>query len=189
MKAFEELFKRAVRLRLPLENRGVLGELECGSPVLLNGWILCGRDATHRKIKESIERGVFSFDFNNQAMYYVGPTPSPPGKVIGSAGPTTSSRMDAYMEFFLKKGLAVTIGKGRRSKKVVELLKKYQGVYITTFGGAGAFLSQFIVKLEPVAWEDMGPEAFFRIKVKDFPGIVVNTVRGEDLFQKVYEVD
>ena len=181
---WKEYFKQGRRLRLPIEDRVILEDLKCGELVLLDGWLLCGRDATHRRILTELKKG-FSFDFINQFIYYVGPTPAPPGKVVGSVGPTTSGRMDSYMEEFLKLGLAGSMGKGKRSKKVVELLSKYKAVYLATFGGAGAFLSQFVLKVETIAWEELGPEAFFRIKVKDFPAVVINTTRGEDFYSKV----
>ena len=185
MENFEKFFKKAKKLYFPLENREVLQELRAGAPVLIYGWILCGRDATHRKILESLKTGEFSFNFKNQAIYYVGPTQAPPGKPIGSAGTTTSSRKDAYMEEFLKLGICATIGKGKRSYKVVQALKEYKAVYLATFGGAGAFLSNFIEKMEPIAWEDLGPEAFFRIKVKNFPAIVINSIYGEDYYEQI----
>ncbi|MCS7199556.1 MAG: fumarate hydratase C-terminal domain-containing protein [Thermodesulfobacteriaceae bacterium] len=184
-KSFLEVFKRAKKLEFPLEKREFLKELKEGDPVLISGWLLCGRDATHQRILSSIERGCFDFDFTNQAMYYVGPTPSPPQKIIGSVGPTTASRMDYYMEFLLKKGLCATLGKGKRSKKVIELLKEYQAIYLATFGGAGAFLSQFVEKVEPIAWEELGAEAFFRIKVSGFPAIVINSIYGGDFYEKI----
>ena len=182
LSSYKELFDKAYKLKFPLEDKSILQDLRAGDPVIISGWVLCGRDATHRKLIQAIKNGSFSFDFVNQAIYYVGPTPPPPGKIIGSAGPTTSGRMDAYMEFFLKLGLAATIGKGKRSPQVIELLKKYQAVYFATFGGAGAFLSQFIEKIEPLAWSDLGPEAFFRIKVERFPAIVINSVYGDDFY-------
>jgi len=179
---FKQFFSKAKRLYFPLEDRGRLDGLLPGEPVLISGWGLCGRDATHRRILQALKEGSFSFDFTNQAMYYVGPTPAPEGRIIGACGPTTSTRMDAYMEDFLALGLAATIGKGKRSSKVVELMKRYQAVYLATFGGAGAFLSRFVEKVEVVGWEDLGPEAFFRIKVRDFPAVVINTVVGEDFY-------
>lgn len=183
-KSFIEVFKKAKELKFPLEKREILEEFKEGDPVLISGWLLCGRDATHKRLLVSIEEGSFDFNFTNQALYYVGPTPSPPQKIIGSAGPTTSSRMDLYMEFLLKRGLSATLGKGKRSKKVIELLKKYRAIYLATFGGAGAFLSQFVEKIEPIAWEELGSEAFFRIKVKGFPAIVINSVHGGDFYEK-----
>ena len=183
MENFLKFFEGAKKLFFPLENREELSELKCGDPVLISGWVLCGRDATHRKILQSVERGEFSIDLKNQLFYYVGPTPAPPGKEVGSAGPTTSSRMDAYMEFMLKAGIAGSLGKGKRSKEVRELLKKYKGIYLSTFGGAGAFLSRFIKKVECLLWEDLGPEALFRMKVEDFPAIVAIDTQGNDFFE------
>ncbi|MBZ4681183.1 fumarate hydratase C-terminal domain-containing protein [Thermodesulfobacterium sp.] len=179
---FNQVFSRAKRLSFPVEDRRVLQKLLPGEPVVISGWILCGRDATHRRILKALREGSFQFDFTNQAMYYVGPTPAPEGRVIGACGPTTSGRMDAYMEDFLSLGVAATIGKGKRSPEVVELMKRHQAVYLATFGGAGAFLSQFVEKMEFIAWEDLGPEAFFRIKVRDFPAVVINSVSGEDFY-------
>ncbi len=184
-KSFLEIFKRAKRLVFPLESREILREFREGDPVLIYGWLLCGRDATHEKILTSIKERSWDYDFTNQAIYYVGPTPASSGKLIGSAGPTTSSRMDAYMEFLLKRGLCATIGKGKRSKEVVELMKKYKAIYLATFGGAGAFLSRCVEKVEPIAWEELGAEAFFKIKVSGFPALVINSVYGEDFYEKV----
>ncbi len=174
------------KLKFPLEEREILKELKVGDFILISGWLLCARDATHRKIIQSLKEGSFSFDFNNQAIYYVGPTPAPPGKVIGSVGPTTSTRMDAYMEFFFKLGISATIGKGKRSSEVKELLKKHKAVYLATFGGAGAYLNQFVKKVEIIAFSELGPEAFFRIKVENFPVVVINSINGEDLYEKVF---
>jgi fumarate hydratase subunit beta len=185
LKYYPEIFGKAKELVFPLEKRDILEELEPGEPVLISGWLLCGRDATHRKILEEIKAGRFSFDFTNQAIYYVGPSPAPADKPIGAAGPTTASRMDAYTPELLEMGLAACIGKGKRSAKVKEALVKYKGVYLATFGGAGAFLASFIEKLEPIAWEDLGPEAFFRIKVKNFPAVVINTIDGRDFYEQV----
>lgn len=182
---YQEFIKKAKKISFPLKERSILKELRAGDPVLISGWLLCARDATHRKIIEGLKEGSFSFDFTNQAIYYVGPTPSPPGKIIGSAGPTTSGRMDAYMEFFLKLGISATIGKGKRSEEVKMLLKKHKAVYLATFGGAGAFLNQFVKKIETLAFPELGPEAFFRIKVENFPAVVVNSIYGEDLYEGV----
>lgn len=182
---YQEFIKKAKKINFPIEDKILLKELKAGDTVLISGWLLCARDATHRKIIEVLKEGSFSFDFTNQAIYYVGPTPTPAGKIIGSAGPTTSGRMDAYMETFLKLGISATVGKGKRSEEVRELLKKYQAVYLATFGGAGAFLSKFVKKVETIAFSELGPEAFFRIKVEDFPAIVINSISGEDLYENV----
>jgi len=170
-------------LKFPLEENSVLEELKAGDFVLLSGWLLCGRDATHRKIFKSLEKKEFSFDFTHHLMYYVGPTPPPQGKVIGACGPTTSSRMDLYLEDFFKLGLSATMGKGKRSNSARELHKLYKRVYFITFGGAGAYLSQFVEKVEPIAWKDLGPEAFFRIKVREFPALVGIDTEGRDFYE------
>jgi len=180
-----EFVKKAHKLIFPLEKKDTLEILKAGDFVLISGYLLCARDETHKKIISALKEGSFSFDFTNQAIYYVGPTKTPPGKIIGSAGPTTSKRMDPYMEFFLNLGISATIGKGKRSPQVKELLKKYKAVYLATFGGAGAFLNSFIKKVETIAFEELGPEAFFRIKVENFPAIVINSVYGDDFFEKV----
>jgi len=180
-----EFVKKAHKLIFPLEKRDTLETLKAGDFVLISGYLLCARDETHKKIISALKEGSFSFDFTNQAIYYVGPTKTPPGKIIGSAGPTTSKRMDPYMEFFLNLGVSATIGKGKRSPQVKELLKRHKAVYLSTFGGAGAFLNQFIKKLEPIAFEELGAEAFFRIKVENFPTIVINSIYGDDFYEKV----
>ncbi len=185
MKYYSEIFGGAKKLIFPLEDRKVLEGLGPGEPILISGWLLCGRDATHRKLLQEIKAGRFSFDFTNQAIYYVGPSPAPFGKPIGAAGPTTSSRMDAYTPALLEMGLAACIGKGKRSTAVKEALVKYKGVYLATFGGAGAFLASFIEKVEPIAWKELGPEAFFRIRVTNFPAIVINTIDGRDFYEQI----
>lgn len=182
MNFYELYFSKAFVLNFPLDKREILETLKAGDPVVINGWLLCARDATHKRIIQALKEGSFSFDFTNQAIYYVGPTLPPPQKVIGSCGPTTSKRMDPYMEFFLKLGICATIGKGKRSEEVVNLLKRYKAIYLATFGGAGAFLSQFVEKTEPIFFEELGPEAFFRIKVKNFPAIVINDLYGNDFY-------
>ncbi len=173
----------AFSLHFPLKDREVLKNLKLGDWVEISGWLLCGRDATHKRLLMAIKEENFVFDFNNQLMYYVGPTPAPPGKVIGSCGPTTSSRMDNYVEEFFKLGLSATMGKGKRSVEVRRLHLLYQSVYFITFGGAGAYLSQFVKKIEFIAWQELGPEAFFRIKVEKFPAIVGIDTQGRDLYE------
>ncbi|MCS7149578.1 MAG: FumA C-terminus/TtdB family hydratase beta subunit [Caldimicrobium sp.] len=175
--------KPVAKLSFPLENREVLRDLKVGDFITLDGWLLCARDATHRKILSSLKDRSFSFDFHNQLIYYLGPTPAPPGMVIGSCGPTTASRMDIYLEEFLALGLAATMGKGKRASALRELHRQYQAVYLITFGGVGAYLSQFVQKMEYLAWKDLGPEALFRIKVKDFPAIVGIDTLGQDFYE------
>jgi fumarate hydratase subunit beta len=178
------LLNEAKPLKFPLEDKDSIKLLRAGDMVTISGWILCGRDATHRKILNHLGRD-FSFDFSGELIYYVGPTPPLPGKVIGSCGPTTSSRLDPYLEPLLKLGLSATMGKGKRSPMVKELLKKYKAIYLATFGGAGAYLSQFVEKMELIAFPELGPEAFFRLKVKDFPAIVINDIYGNDFYEEV----
>lgn len=172
-----------MKIKVPLEEREILSSLKVGDFVYLSGWLLCARDATHRRILKELKEGTFSYDFSNQFIYYVGPTPPPPGKVIGACGPTTASRMDPYLEDFFNLGIAGTMGKGKRSAEARELHLRYGTVYLITFGGAGAYLAQFVEKIEPICWEDLGPEAFFRIKVKDFPAIVGIDTRGNDFYE------
>lgn len=171
------------RLIFPLENSSLLQDLKAGELVEISGWLLCGRDATHKKILSALKEGDFRFDFTHQIIYYVGPTPSPPGKIIGACGPTTSSRMDTFLEDFFKLGLSATMGKGKRGHLARSLHKTYQRIYFITFGGAGAYLSQFVKKVEPLAWAELGPEAFFRIKVENFPGIVGIDTSGADFYE------
>ncbi|MFN4196709.1 MAG: FumA C-terminus/TtdB family hydratase beta subunit [Caldimicrobium sp.] len=174
----------SIKLKIPLEDKRLLQDLKIGDFVEISGWLLCGRDATCRKILTAIKEGDFHFDFDNQLMYYVGPTPAPPGKIIGSCGPTTSLRMDDFMQEFFNLGLSATMGKGKRSSLVKELHALYKVVYFVTFGGAGAYLSQFVKKVDPIAWQELGPEAFFRIKVENFPAVVGIDTRGEDLYER-----
>jgi fumarate hydratase subunit beta len=122
------------------------------------------------------------FDIKGQTLYYMGPTPPPPGRIIGAAGPTTSKRMDAYTPRLLAAGLKGMIGKGVRSPEVKEAMKKYRAVYLAATGGAGALISKSIVKSEVIAYPDLGPEAVLKIEVKDFPAVVINDISGNDLY-------
>ena len=141
------------------------------------------RDAAHRRMIEALDRGeALPFDIKDQTLYYMGPSPAPPGKVIGSAGPTTSIRMDAYTPRLLAAGLKGMIGKGVRSTEVKDAIKKYKAVYFAAVGGAGALISKTIVKSEVVAYPDLGPEAVLRLEVKDFPATVINDIYGGDLY-------
>ncbi|MEM4280982.1 MAG: Fe-S-containing hydro-lyase [Candidatus Caldarchaeum sp.] len=172
------------KLTPPLADK-VLESLRVCEKVLITGRIYTARDAAHKRFVDAINRGQpLPVDLRGQIIYYVGPTPAKPGHVIGSAGPTTSIRMDAYMEPLLKAGLKATIGKGYRSWGVVEMLKKYKAVYLVATGGAGALLSKRIKKAEAVAYEDLGPEAVYELTVEDFPAIVANDVYGGDIFEE-----
>ncbi len=170
------------RLSPPLSDSDVEG-LRAGDRVLITGVLYTARDAAHKRLIELIESGgELPFDIKGQIIYYVGPTPAKPGQVIGSAGPTTSGRMDAYTPKLLELGLKATIGKGARSSAVKEAMKKYKAVYMAAVGGAAALISKCIKKAEVIAYEDLGPEAIRRLEVEDFPAVVINDIYGNDLF-------
>jgi fumarate hydratase subunit beta len=172
------------RITTPLTDE-VIKNLQIGDKVLITGVIYTGRDAAHKRLVELIERGEeFPFDIKGQIIYYVGPTPPKPGKPVGSAGPTTSGRMDAYSPKLLEQGLKGMIGKGMRSQEVKDAIVKYKAVYLGATGGAGALLAKSIKKAEVIAYEDLGPEAIRCLEVEDFPAIVINDVYGGDLYQE-----
>ena len=169
-------------LETPLTDAAV-EKLNAGDSVLLSGAVYTARDAAHARLAELIRKGEpLPFDVRGQVVYFVGPTPAPPGRPIGSAGPTTSYRMDPYSPLLIERGLKGMIGKGKRSAEVIEAMKKYKAVYLAAVGGAGALISQRIVSAEIVAYEDLGPEAIRRLVVEDFPVVVVNDCRGRDLY-------
>lgn len=170
-------------LKAPLQNE-VLEELEVGEEVLIQGTIYAARDAAHKNMYEAIINGQeLPIDLDGQIIYYVGPCPAPPGKVIGSAGPTTSGRMDSYTPVLLAKGLKGMIGKGNRDATVVEAIKQYKAVYLAAIGGAGAYLAKKITSVETVAYPELGPEALMRMEVKDFPCIVAIDARGNSIYK------
>ena len=174
----------AIRLKTPLSDADV-EKLKAGDKVLLNGVIYTGRDAAHKRLYDLLMEGKpLPIDVKGQVIYYVGPAPAKPGQVIGSAGPTTSGRMDAYSPKLIELGLKGLIGKGMRKKEVVEAMKKYKAVYFAATGGAGALLAKAIKKAQVVAYEDLGPEAINRLEVEDFPVIVVNDTKGNDLYEE-----
>jgi fumarate hydratase subunit beta len=171
-----------IRLKTPLTNKD-MEKLKIGDRVLISGVIYTGRDAAHKRLSDLLKEGKeLPFDIRGQIIYYVGPTPARPGQVFGSAGPTTSYRMDAYAPALIEKGLKGMIGKGMRSDAVKESMKKHQAVYFAATGGAGALLAKKVKKGEVVAYEDLGPEAIRRLEVEDLPVIVINDVRGNDLY-------
>ncbi|GAB4332389.1 MAG: Fe-S-containing hydro-lyase [Desulfobulbaceae bacterium] len=160
-------------------------ELQAGELVRLTGTMYTGRDQTHRRLCALLDAGEdLPVDLAGQLLYYVGPSPARPGRVIGAAGPTTSYRMDAYTPRLLELGLTATLGKGPRSLPVRDAMRKHGAVYLATFGGAGALLSQSICSVELVAFEDAGPEAMFRFEVTDFPAVVINDVQGRDFYEE-----
>ncbi|MEI9479212.1 MAG: Fe-S-containing hydro-lyase [Deltaproteobacteria bacterium] len=171
-----------VRLKTPLSDNDV-EKLKIGDRVLINGVIYTGRDAAHRRLFDLLQAGKdLPFDMRGQVIYYVGPTPAKPGHVLGSAGPTTSYRMDAFAPALIEKGLKGMIGKGMRSDQVKEAMKRHKAVYFAATGGAGALLAKRVKKAEVIAYDDLGPEAIRRLEVVDLPVIVVNDVRGNDLY-------
>lgn len=173
---------RTIRLTTPLKDADLKG-LKIGDRVLLSGEVYTARDAGHKRLVKLIHEGApLPFNPKGAVIYYTGPTPAREGQIIGSCGPTTSSRMDAYMEDIVSAGIKATIGKGGRSAEVREIQKKYGAVYFSAVGGTGAILSENVTKVELVAWEDLGTEALRRLTVKDFPVIVANDLAGGDIF-------
>ena len=160
-------------------------QLRCGDTVYLTGEVYTSRDAGHKRMVELLSRGEdLPFDPQNATIYYVGPSPARPGQVIGSAGPTTSGRMDAYAPRLLSVGARGMIGKGARSPEVVEAMKRYSGVYFGAIGGAGALLAKCIKKAELIAWEDLQSEALRKLWVENMPLVVVIDCEGNDLYQQ-----
>lgn len=172
------------RVTAPLKPE-VINQLRCGDKILLNGVIYTGRDLAHKQMTEALAAGgVLPFDLEGQIIYFVGPTPAPEGKVIGSAGPTTSGRMDAYSPTLIAKGLKGMIGKGLRSPEVVEAMKAYGAVYFGAIGGAGALLRNCIKEAEIIAYPELGTEAVRRLVVEDFPVVVLIDSTGENLYEQ-----
>jgi fumarate hydratase subunit beta len=168
----------------PLSDEDV-ASLRIGDRVLLSGVIYTGRDAAHKRLFDLLQSGrPLPVDLRGQVIYYVGPTPAKPGQVIGSAGPTTAGRMDAYAPAMIEHGLRGMIGKGRRSPEVIEAMKQHKAVYFGATGGAAALLARCIKKAEVVAYEDLGPEAIHRLEIEDFPLIVINDTLGGDLYEE-----
>jgi fumarate hydratase subunit beta len=171
------------RIDMPL-TREAARALKAGDIVRINGYIYTGRDAAHKRLISMLERGEeLPFDVRNQVIYYVGPCPAKPGQVIGSAGPTTSGRMDAYAPALIERGLTGMIGKGLRNADVVNAMKKYGAVYFGATGGAAALIAKCIKSEEIVAFEDLGTEAIRRLKVQDFEVIVIIDANGNNLYE------
>lgn len=163
---------------------GEIKKLRAGDAVKISGIVYTGRDAAHKRLCELIDAGgELPFDISGACIYYVGPSPAKPGRVIGSAGPTSSYRMDAYSEPLLARGLKIMIGKGPRSVEFKESLKKYGAVYLSAIGGAAASISESVKSCEVVAYEDLGTEAVRRLEVEDFYAIVTYDSLGNDLFE------
>ncbi len=174
---------KEIRVETPLSDE-VVEDLKAGDKVLLSGVVFGARDATHERMFQDINEDRLPLDLEGAVIYYVGPTPTPPGKVIGAAGPTTSSRMDPYMPRLLSLGLKATIGKGYRSRDVMDAMVKHGAVYFIAVGGLGALLSKSVVKSEVVAYEDLGPQALFRLELRDFPVLVAYDISGNNIFEE-----
>lgn len=172
-------------IRLPLDAEAV-ETLVAGDHALLTGIALAARDAAHQRMHDLLVAGrPLPFDIAGQTIYYVGPSPTRPGAVIGSAGPTSSYRMDLFTPELLALGLRGMIGKGKRSQAVVQATARHHAVYFGAIGGAGALLARRIRRVEPVAWEDLGAEAVQRLWLERFPVVVINDVAGRDLYDQV----
>lgn len=169
------------KLMLPLTDKDIKS-LKAGDRVLLTGVLYTARDAAHKRLTVEIKKPPIPL--KGQILYYCGPTPSMPGRPIGSAGPTTSSRMDVFTGTLLKAGLKGMIGKGQRSKEVRELIKKHKAIYFVATGGAGALLAKQIRSAKIAAYPDLGPEAIYELNVADLPVIVANDIKGNDIFEE-----
>jgi fumarate hydratase subunit beta len=172
------------KITLPLMDE-TIKDLHAGDDILMTGVIYVARDAAHKRLIEAMDKGQpLPFDIKGQTIYYMGPAPAKPGHVIGSAGPTTSGRMDSFTPRLIAAGLKGMIGKGNRSKAVKEAMVKYKAVYFASIGGAGALISRSIKKAEVVAYEELGAEAIRRLEVEDFPATVINDIYGSDLYEE-----
>lgn len=171
------------KLTTPLSDEDIL-KLRAGDNVQLTGVIYTARDAAHKRMLEALEKeGKLPFDVKGQIIYFVGPTPTKEGMVIGSAGPTTSYRMDPYSPKLIELGLKGMIGKGGRSQEVIDACVKHKAVYFGATGGAAALIAKKIKECEIIAYDDLGPEAIRRLVVEDFPVIVINDVTGADQYK------
>jgi fumarate hydratase subunit beta len=175
---------KVYNLTTPLESEDIV-KLKCGDVVNLTGTIYTARDAAHKKIVYLLEEGKeLPFDLKGSVIYFVGPTPPKPGDPIGSAGPTTSYRMDNYSPTLIKAGNRGMIGKGRRNQAVKDACKEHKAVYFGATGGAGALLGKLIISSKVIAYPELGPEAIRELEVKDFPVTVVNDSYGGDLYEE-----
>lgn len=176
--------EKAIKLTTPLSDEDV-SKLKIGDRVLLSGVIYTARDAAHKRLVEALDKGEkLPVDVAGQVIYYAGPSPARPGNPIGSVGPTTSYRMDTYAPRLMEKGLKGMVGKGMRGKEVIDAMQKYKAVYFGATGGAAALIARVVRKSEVVAYNDLGPEAIRALEVEDFPLVVINDTRGDDLYQE-----
>lgn len=172
------------RISTPL-NKKQIENLKSGDMVLLNGLIYTARDQAHKRLIDTLKKNRrLPFDIKDQIIYYCGPTAKPRGKIVGSCGPTTASRMDEFTPKLLKLGLRGMIGKGSRSQEVISAITKYKAVYFLTYAGCGALLSRYVKYARLIAYKDLGPEAIYALKVKDFPLIVGVDTRGRSIYRK-----
>ncbi|MBQ2273994.1 MAG: Fe-S-containing hydro-lyase [Clostridia bacterium] len=173
----------AIKINTPL-TRDAARKLKAGDSCLISGVVYAARDAAHKRFCECIAANEpLPFDIEDSIIYFVGPTPAKPGEAIGSAGPTTSYRMDAYSPTLIKLGQTGMIGKGKRGPEVIEAMKKHGAVYFGAIGGCGALLSKCIKKAEVIAYEDLGAEAVRRLEVEDFPVVVVMDSHGNNFYE------
>ena len=172
------------KIKTPL-NEAKARSLKAGDQVCLTGTVYTARDMAHKRLCEAIDAGrQLPFELEGAIIYFAGPTPAPPGRVIGSAGPTTSSRMDSFSPKLIARGLRAMIGKGYRGGEVREALKEYGAVHLAALGGAGALLSKYIVSAEIIAYEELGTEAIRKLEVVDFPAIVAYDAAGNTVYKE-----
>tara|TARA_B100000315_G_scaffold154892_1_gene143422 strand:- start:7959 stop:8513 length:555 start_codon:yes stop_codon:yes gene_type:complete len=173
-----------IKITTPLSDE-VVDSLKSGDQVSINGILYTARDAAHKRLIDLLDRGdELPFDIKGQMIYYVGPTPAKPGAIIGSAGPTTSYRMDTYAPRLMEIGMKGMIGKGNRAQSVIDAMVKYKSIYFAAIGGAGALVARSIKKVEIIAYDDLGPEAIRKMEVEDFQAVVVNDTHGNDVYKE-----
>lgn len=174
----------AIKITAPFDDETVRS-LKAGNRVLISGTIYTARDQAHKRMYETLEKGEeLPFNIKGQVIYYVGPTPAKPGQVIGSAGPTTSGRMDKYTPTLLDLGLKGMIGKGYRSDEVIASIEKNKAIYFGAIGGTGALIARTIQEVEVIAYDDLGTEAIRKMVIKDFPAVVINDSYGNDWYKQ-----
>jgi len=173
-----------LNIKTPLDEE-TIKKLKAGDQVFITGVIYTARDSAHKRMVETLDKGEkLPLDIMNQTIYYMGPSPARPGQAIGSAGPTTSGRMDSYAPRLMSIGLKGMIGKGNRSQAVKDAIKEYKAVYFAAIGGAGALISKSIKKAEVIAYDDLGAEAIRCLEVENFPATVINDIYGNDLYEQ-----
>ena len=174
--------KTQQKIKTPLTEE-VITSFHAGDMVLLSGEVYTARDVAHRRLYDALAKGeALPIDLPNAVLFYAAPTPTPPGKVIGSIGPTTSYRMDFFTPKLIENGLRGMIGKGNRSPEVIEAIKQHKAVYFGAIGGIAALMSQCVKKVELIAYEDLGPEAIRKLTIVDLPLVVINDSQGNDLY-------